>query len=238
MKNYKVRVYADIREERSNIPKLLENEGILVIRRRLDIGDYLVSENVVVERKSVTDFVSSLFDGRLFDQARRLRETYDNVYYIVEGNIKKIAYFWSNRYKQISAALVTLTTNFDAKILWSIDENNTAYLIASLARELQGPEGKTRIVLHKKPKLSTIEEWQLYILQSFPGIGPKLAINILDKFKTLEKFCTASFTELSRIPGLGEKKADKIKRILKAPFKGLYTKRTQSLEDFMNKNPS
>ncbi len=235
MKELKVRIYVDVREERSSIPKILEKEGALVIRRRLDVGDYLVSEDSVVERKSVGDFASSLFDGRLFDQAKRLREVYNNVYYIIEGNIKKIVYRWNNRLKQFSSAMITLATVFDAKILWSVNEENTAYIILALARNLQSHEGRTHIVIHKKPRLSSIEEWQLYVVQSFPGIGPRLAESILNEFKTVEKFCNASLTELSRISGLGERRAELIKRILKTPFKPLVNKKRQSLEDFLNK---
>jgi len=235
MRELKVRIYVDVREERSSIPKILEKEGALVIRRRLDVGDYLVSEDSVVERKSVGDFASSLFDGRLFDQAKRLREVYNNVYYIIEGNIKKIVYRWSNRLKQFSSAMTTLATVFDAKILWSVNEENTAYIILSLAKNLQSHEGRTHIVIHKKPRLSSIEEWQLYVVQSFPGIGPRLAESILNEFKTVERFCNASLTELSRISGLGEKRAELIKRVLKTPFKPLTNKKRQSLEDFLNK---
>jgi DNA excision repair protein ERCC-4 len=234
LKERKVRVYVDIREEKSNIPKLLEKEGILVIRRKLDVGDYLVSEDSVVERKTVYDFASSLFDGRLFDQARRLKETYENIYYVIEGSLKSLEYRWGDRFKQLSAALVTLSVDFDAKILWSVDESNTAYLIASLAKSLQCSEGRVGIVLHKKPRLSSIEEWQLYILQSFPGVGPKLALAILNEFGSLERFCTASFTELSRVPGLGEKRAELIKRLLKAPFRKAKHRRSYSLSDFID----
>jgi ERCC4-type nuclease len=58
LKEGRVRIYVDVREERSNIPRLLEEEGILVVRKRLDVGDYLVSEDSVVERKSVNDLAS------------------------------------------------------------------------------------------------------------------------------------------------------------------------------------
>lgn len=235
MRKFKVRIYVDVREERSSIPRLLEKEGVLVIRRKLDVGDYLVSENSVVERKSVGDFASSLFDGRLFDQARRLNETYDNIYYVIEGNIKKLAYRWSSRLKQFSSAMVTLATVFDAKILWSSNEENTAYILLALAKNLQASGERTHIIIHKKPKLSSIGEWQFYIVQSFPGIGPKLAESVLNEFKTLERFCTASITELSRVPGLGERKAELIKKILKISFRPSVTKKLYNLEDFIGK---
>ena len=48
---------------------------MMVNYRVLDVADYLV-QDYAIERKSVRDFVSSLFSGRLFDQAYRLGEAF------------------------------------------------------------------------------------------------------------------------------------------------------------------
>jgi len=228
----RIRVYADLREERSGVIEELERMGVLVIKRQLPLGDYLVSEEAVVERKTVKDFASSLVDGRLFDQASRLSESYSDVYYIVEGSPRYLSR-WGDRGHQTLAALVALTVDYGVRVLWSEGPQTTAYLIAQLAKRYQGEKGGTSMVLHRKPRLSSLADWQLYIVQAFPGVGPKTARAILERFGTLESFCRAPLSELSRIPGLGEKRAERIKAILVTPFKPLKRSRS-SLEDFLS----
>jgi len=64
-----LRIVVDERERKSGIPDLLRAIGINIEMKTLPIGDYIVGPETVVERKSISDLVSSIFDGRLFDQA-------------------------------------------------------------------------------------------------------------------------------------------------------------------------
>ncbi|MEB2793716.1 MAG: helix-hairpin-helix domain-containing protein [Caldisphaeraceae archaeon] len=211
------RIYADVREEESGIPKLLESYGIIVIRRQLEEGDYIIPKGLIIERKSSYDFVKSLFDGRLFDQAKRLSENYQHIIYIVEGDFRRVVYRWKNREKQIEAAMISLIIDFNAKVLWSIDRLSTANYLISLLKKANSKDFSMDFVIHKKPKINDKREWQLYILQSFPGIGNKTAERILEEFSTLERFFNCNVSELSKV--LGEKKAIKIREIIKAPYK-------------------
>ncbi|MFP3227356.1 MAG: ERCC4 domain-containing protein [Caldisphaera sp.] len=229
MEAKKYRVYADSREETSGVPKLLESMGIMVIRRQLEEGDYMIPEGIIIERKSAPDFVKSLFDGRLFEQAKRMLAKYQNIIYIVEGDFKKSLLYYRNREKQIQAALVTLIMEFNAKVLWSLDQLSTAEYIESIVRKSFLNKENNESVIHKKPKLDENRQWQLYILQSFPGIGEKNAEKLLDHFGSLEKFFNASLSELASI--IGEKKASKIKELIKIPYKK-GSKEYSSLENY------
>jgi DNA excision repair protein ERCC-4 len=229
MEAKKYRVYADSREETSGVPKLLESMGIMVIRRQLEEGDYMIPEGIIIERKSAPDFVKSLFDGRLFEQAKRMLAKYQNIIYIVEGDFKKSLIYYRNREKQIQAALVTLIMEFNAKVLWSLDQLSTAEYIESIVRKSFLNKENNESVIHKKPKLDENRQWQLYIFQSFPGIGEKNAEKLLDHFGSLEKFFNASLSELASI--IGEKKASKIKELIKIPYKK-GSKEYSSLENY------
>jgi len=224
-------IYVDVREEKSGIPRLLEEAGLLVVRKQLPMGDYLISDTVVIERKTAYDFARSLFDGRLFEQARRLAESYPLVFYIVEGNPFRLRRY-STRTKQITAAMVALAVDYNVRILYSEGPLHTAAILESLSKRIEG-EGRRGVVIHKKPRLEDTRAWQLYILQSFPGIGPKTAERILERFGSLEAFFNASVSELSKVPGIGEKKAETIRRIIM--YGGLRARRLQrrSLEDFV-----
>ncbi len=226
-------IYADYREEKSGIPRLIEESGLRVVRKNLSIGDYVISNEIVVERKSAYDFVHSLFDGRLFDQARRLREAYGSAIIIIEGNPVRLRRY-RKMTKQIYAAISSLLVDYDIKIIYSDNVEHTAIIIESLARRLLKSR-RTAVVLHKKPKLETIQEQQLYIIQSFPSIGAKTAEKILEYFGSLREFCNASISDLSRVEGIGAKKAEQIYKILNSSYVGKTRqgrKRRRTLTDY------
>ena len=59
------RVIVDIREMNSSLPNLLDRVGILVVPVTLTVGDYILSPDICVERKSIPDLTQSLKNGRL-----------------------------------------------------------------------------------------------------------------------------------------------------------------------------
>ena len=98
----KLRIVIDDRERKSGIPKLLQGIGINAEIKTLPVGDYIVAPETIVERKSISDLISSVFDGRLFDQCTRLRKHYKNPIIIVEGNIDDIEKITSHPLKTVS----------------------------------------------------------------------------------------------------------------------------------------
>ena len=55
----------DMREFRSTLPSLLHASGLLVIPATLTVGDYVLTPDICVERKSLADLISSFNSGRL-----------------------------------------------------------------------------------------------------------------------------------------------------------------------------
>ncbi|MCX8195802.1 MAG: helix-hairpin-helix domain-containing protein [Acidilobaceae archaeon] len=209
-----VRVYADYREEQSGIPRMLEEMGVLVIRENLPMGDYIMPGDVVVERKTAEDYINSLHDGRLFEQAQRVLESYESLIIVVEGDLERAAKL-RGRERQVSASLAALLLEGDVKIVPSGSPRGTALILEALARKAVETRER-RAVIHKKPKLGSLREWQLYVVSSFPGVGPKMAEKILEHYGTVEAFCTSGMAELQRV--VGEKRAEKIKAIMKARY--------------------
>ena len=85
-----LRIVVDEREKKSGIPDLLKSIGVNVEMKMLPIGDYIVAPETIVERKTISDLLSSIFDGRLFDQCSRLTEHYKHPILLVEGNVDEI----------------------------------------------------------------------------------------------------------------------------------------------------
>ena len=232
-------VYVDEREKSSRVPSLLSSMGVTVIYKALDVGDYIVSERIGVERKSANDFVKSIVDGRLFDQARRLREVFEKPVMIIEGSLSKALKAFNVRRSAVQGAYLALGIDMGIVIVFTRSEEESAEIIKRLAIREQEKQGGIKAISVRKPRLSTVEEWQLYILQCFPHIGPKTARRILEILGSIQRFCNASPSELARIEGLSEKKAGEIVQILRAVYRGHVEKRhrreTRSITDYMNK---
>jgi ERCC4-type nuclease len=81
------RIVVDERERKSGIPDLLLHAGAIIDFAQLKVGDYIVSPETAVERKTIQDLLNSIFDGRLFVQCSQLNEYYVKPVLIVEGNI-------------------------------------------------------------------------------------------------------------------------------------------------------
>jgi DNA excision repair protein ERCC-4 len=83
----RVRILVDERERKSGIPDLLRRAGAAIDFAQLKVGDYVVSPETAIERKTIHDLLNSIYDGRLFIQCSQLNEHYRKPILIVEGNI-------------------------------------------------------------------------------------------------------------------------------------------------------
>ncbi len=205
----------DERERKSGIPDLLKEVGVKVELTNLPIGDYIVASETVVERKSVYDFISSVFDGRLFDQCNRLKEHYENPSIVIEGDIDEIEQITENPLV-FYGAVSSVVLDFKIPVVPTPNASHTAkLLIAMCARQgnIKGP------FLKKIKKSSDIKNQQLSVLCSLPGVGEKLASRMLERFGSPSNSLNASVADLSKIQGMGEARAQKIRKMLDARIK-------------------
>ena len=70
------KVIVDVREFRSALPSLLHQRGMTLLPVTLEVGDYILSPSICVERKSIPDLISSFSSGRLFQQAENMTRYY------------------------------------------------------------------------------------------------------------------------------------------------------------------
>jgi len=209
------RVVVDEREKTSGVPELLKGLGLMVDYRILEVGDYVVP-GYAVERKERRDFLRSLYSQRIFDQAQRLGETYENPVLVVEGDITSLI-DRETRLRAYYGALAALTFDFGLKVFFTSDEAQTANFIYTLVRRRPARFGGP--IVKKKPKVDNIEKMQLQIISTLPGIGPKLADRLLRERETVRKVFTASTVELSTVKGVGKVTAGKITRVFDAPYR-------------------
>ncbi|RLI34777.1 DEAD/DEAH box helicase [Candidatus Bathyarchaeota archaeon] len=207
-----LKVLVDYREGATPTVRELLRLGVAVELKSLEIGDYVVSGEVAVERKRLEDFARSLMDGRLFEQARSLVSAYPRAVLLVEGenlgvNLSPQA-FWG--------ALLSLLYDFKLPVVWVRNAKEAAHVIMLLARREQ-EESKSYPTL-RGGKPPTLRELQEFIVSGLPGVETTLAKRLLKFFGSVEAVFTASREELLKVKGVGEKLAERIRRVLTAPY--------------------
>jgi len=210
-----LRIIVDERERKSGIPDLLKSVGLNVEMKTLPIGDYIVAPETVVERKSIRDLMSSVFDGRLFDQCSRLKEHFEHPIVLVEGNVDEIEEITENPLI-FYGAISTVALDFKIPVIPTPSAAHTAKLLVSMCSRKNSSHGP---YMKKIRKSSDLQKQQLSVLCSLPGIGEKFAVRMLEKFGTPFKVFTATTAELSKVEGLGEARAKKIKKTLESKSK-------------------
>ncbi|HIH07205.1 MAG TPA: heavy metal resistance protein CzcA [Candidatus Nitrosotenuis sp.] len=205
-----LRIVVDEREKKSGIPDLLRAVGINLEVKTLPVGDYIVAPETIVERKSVSDLISSVFDGRLFDQCNRLKEHFAHPVILMEGNVEEIEQIVENPlvfYGAISAVAI----DFKIPIIPTPNATHSAKMLISMCSRKDSLKGP---FLKKIKKSDDVTRQQLSVLCSLPGIGEKLATRMLTKFGSPSKTLNASTADLAKVDGLGEARAKKIKQML------------------------
>lgn len=192
---------------------MLKKIGIDLEMRTLPVGDYIVAPETVIERKSTRDLMSSIFDGRLFDQCARLKDNFEHPAILVEGCLDDLEKFAENP-MIFYGAISTVVIEFGIPVMPTPSAMDTAKLLSALAAKkdnnIKGPYVK------RIRKSSDIQQQQLSILCSLPGVGEKFAARMLKKFGTPIKALSATSAELLKIEGMGESRARRIKDVLGA----------------------
>ncbi len=222
-----LRIVVDERERKSGIPDLLKSVGLNIEMKTLPVGDYIVAPETVVERKSIRDLLSSVFDGRLFDQCSRLKEHFQNPIVLVEGNVDEIEEITDNPLI-FYGAISTVVIDFKIPIIPTPSAAHTAKLLVSLCSRKDIPKGP---YLKKIKKSSDLQKQQLSVLCSLPGIGDKFAVRMLEKFGTPLRAFNATTAELAKVEGLGDARAKKIKTMLDSKSKHLKKSNQKTLHD-------
>ena len=215
MKINDLRMIIDEREKKSGIPDLLRAVGVNIELKNLPVGDYIVAPETIVERKSIQDFISSVFDGRLFDQCNRLKEHFEHPIILMEGNVDQIEELTENPLV-FYGAISSVVLDFKIPIISTPSASHTAKLLIAMCTRQENKKGP---FLKKIKKSDDLQKQQLSVLCSLPGVGEKLATRMLERFGSPTNTLKASYTELSKIKGMGESRALKIRKMLDAENK-------------------
>jgi Fanconi anemia group M protein len=209
-----VEIVADQRELDSTIARdLSTREGVETRLETLAVGDYVLSDRVVVERKTVSDFLDTLTGGdrSMFEQVGDATRNYARPVVVIEGGD---LYGERNVHaKSINGALASLAVDFGASVLRTDDQDETADLLETIATREQD-EGDREVSVHGEKQSKTVAEQQEYVVASVAEVGPVTARSLLEQFGSVEAVMTATHDELLDVDGIGEVTAERIRSVV------------------------
>ena len=208
-------IIVDNREFRSNVTRFLSSKDVEIETQQLDVGDYVLSSRIGVERKNVDDYLQSLIDGKLFVQMRKLRDAYSRPVLIVEGeglltkrNISHNAIFGS---------LVSVIVDFGIPIINTKSAQETADFLFIMANREQ-KEGNKAVAIRGEKWSMSIPEQQQFILEGLPNVSAVLAQRLLQHFGSVRAIANASEEELCTVSGIGKNIATEIVKVLNSEY--------------------
>jgi ERCC4-type nuclease len=211
-----IHIRIDTQEQRSGIPALLAAMPQVHIELTpLRIGDYDVGGDPcrVFERKTGSDFLSSLAQGRLFAQLTALRKSRFAPILLLEGDPLRVGHS-QMRPESIRGALTYITAILRVPILPSSGPPDSAHLVYAAAKQCQighathGPAAGRR--------RASQSEQQMQIVLSLPGIGRVTARAVCARFRSLHDLLNADAAQLSTVPGVGPSRAAALEQLLHA----------------------
>ncbi|RJQ20757.1 DEAD/DEAH box helicase [Candidatus Woesearchaeota archaeon] len=208
-----VKIFADYREKSSGVVKELVELGVETRLEMLGVADYVLSGRVGVELKLVDDFVASIIDGRLLEQAKELKRNFERPVVVLQGSADIFGVRGVHP-NAIRGMLATVMVGFGIPLIQTRDEKDTAALLLAMARREQEEAGRRDFSPHADRKPVSMKEQQEYVVSSLPQVGLNLARELLRHFGSVQGVFAASEDELREVEGVGEKKARAIREVL------------------------
>ncbi|KAG6865039.1 hypothetical protein C0991_005532 [Blastosporella zonata] len=230
-------VIVDMREFRSTLPSLLHASNMLVIPATLTVGDYIITPEICVERKSLSDLISSFNSGRLYTQCELMSVHYKIPVLLIEfeedkaftldvvTDIKSYAKptgKYSTKKKQgtcanldrtalLQSKICLLTLSFPrVRIIWSSSPYATAEIFRDLKSNNPQPDPTKAIAIgaDDDPDAGAgINAAAEELLRCLPGITAKNIKHVMNRIRTVRELCAMSLIEVQDLLGVEPGKA-------------------------------
>jgi ERCC4-type nuclease len=218
-------IIIDVNEPK-DIIKTLTEAGVVREVKDLPFGDYWIEGTteispLVIERKTIEDFLGALRTRRIFNQLSGIK-SFDGVEprLLLEGDYYRLKFYkWTEM--SVSAILWAIENEWNIKVEHARSKKWTISWLVKWAKQREGTlEKRDRVYpIRFTPKKGELWEIQRGLVEGLPGISGKLAEDLLEHFKTPLRLFNASREELQQVPLIGEKKAEEIRKVLETEYK-------------------
>ena len=100
--------------------------GVECMITRLSCGDYVCGD-VVIERKTISDFCLSIIDGRLINQVEKMKEAFKHKYILISGKITEKESEINE--KCVLGKIVSLVIKHKINVLLFDNDNQVSWVI-------------------------------------------------------------------------------------------------------------
>ncbi|NWS73231.1 XPF endonuclease, partial [Crotophaga sulcirostris] len=206
-------IIVDMREFRSELPSLIHRRGIDIEPVTLEVGDYILTPDICVERKSISDLIGSLNNGRLYSQCISMSRYYKRPILLIEFDpnkpfslVPRGSLHQEISSNDITSKLTLLTLHFPKlRILWCPSPHATAELFEELKQNHPQPHAEAAMAVTADSE--TLPESDKYnpgpqdFLLKMPGINAKNCRALMNHVKSIAELVMLSKDELSKILG-------------------------------------
>ncbi|KAK0308535.1 DNA repair protein RAD16 [Friedmanniomyces endolithicus] len=212
------RVVVDVREFRSTLPSILHGRNMQLVPCQLTVGDYIVTPEIAVERKSIKDLISSFSDGRLYNQAETMLQHYKSPMLLIEFDAQKA--FTLEPFADLSntigtssmvgndlqSKLVLLCLAFPRlRIIWSSSPYQTAEIFLELKKKQEEPDPIRAVHIGlesgEDPEGRTFNQTPQDMLRAVPGVTTKALQRLILKYENVLEVANAGDDDLSALVG-------------------------------------
>lgn len=208
-------IIVDKREKNSLIISELIKRKLEIGVKQLLVGDYVVGD-VVIERKTKSDFISSIINKRLLEQLNNLKQ-FEKRLLIIEDDSHCHERTINIHPNAVRGMLLSVALDFSTPLIFTSGFEETVDFLEILNKKYEN--GKKEFSLKMKRKARNMKEQQQIILESFPGIGPNLARQLLKDNKKIKNIINFDEEDFKKIKKLGEKKAKYIYEIINKEYR-------------------
>lgn len=209
------RIIVDMREFRSELPALIHKRGIDIDPVTIEVGDYILTPDVCVERKSLSDLIGSLNSGRLYNQAQAMTRYYKQPILLIEFDQNKPFHLQGRYYlssdgsssaKDVAAKLQLLTLHFPhLRLLWCPSPYATAEIFEMLKNGKPEPvvAQAQAVTAETNPDIDS-DKFNPQIkdfVSKLPGVNTKNIYTLLNKVASLVDLMSLSKEALTDILG-------------------------------------
>jgi len=202
-----LKIYLDQRED-PRVEAILRS-WVEVERRRLPLGD-MATDHCIVERKSYSDYVASLVDGRLFDQAARMTESEKVCFIVIHNDFKEPPVQRQVTDAQIYGSMAALVVENAIPVVFIPNIYNALYCAYKILEKVE--QGKYLKPRHLRKPSHSKAPWIVRKVAQLFDIPYKTAAQLLLKYGSIENIMKAD--DLTSVPGIGTLRAHRIKTIL------------------------
>jgi DNA excision repair protein ERCC-4 len=215
-------VLADSMAAHSAVAGLLESKGARVIEGNLQFGQFGITDECTVWHVKADELARMLADRSLYRKIPEFKRSTAEPIIIVEGDPLT---FETVSKRSLRGALTFLALHNRVPVLLAADTDEVAELVYVMANQAQNGMGMT---LNEQPVAdSTAEKTSSsaggnggpppdparlpeYILSAIPHVSPAIAKAMLGRYGSLRAVFAASAKDLTKIQGIGPKKAKQI----------------------------